>query len=369
MSTKDIKNIIPKIQNIQHKRHLSNDKAKFPSLNLNSKPIRLNPGERGIQSHRAESQSPNDSLNLNLIDIVDRVNLEHKHTKHQSANFTSGFKEKIDNLNLNFYLETEKYMNKSIGENKCIGNLFSILFQELNVYNDEISKLSSELESKNDKGNNLLIHSMEFSTKNKLIQSLKDSKQKLEERLSNELEKNNNLLIEINKLRKENELYKKENDSYKHMIERNKSAKKIYYPQTSSELTKAESNQVSNDLNESKGKKFGDSFYLTETNNLFNTFGEEKFKNFKKKSKPQLCISDLNEDFKNASCVNNINKANNPSLYDSTVFSSSGVNKTFRTARTNISQLKKAKIFLTKEKPTRITKERYPENEPKIYKP
>ena len=66
MSAKDIKKIMPKIQVFQHKRQFSTDKVNFPTLNINTKPVKINPKERIVQTQRTENQSPNDSINLNL---------------------------------------------------------------------------------------------------------------------------------------------------------------------------------------------------------------------------------------------------------------------------------------------------------------
>ncbi|MCQ2816131.1 MAG: hypothetical protein MJ252_02585 [archaeon] len=302
MSATGPKRTNSKIKPFHVKNQMSNEKINCPLINSNSKTIKIDLTQNKAQSHRNEHQDSN--ITSNLVDILDKLKFNNKHAKYGSQNITSDFRKKIDNLNLNFYLETEKYMNKSVGDNKCIGNLFAILFEELNIYNEEIDKLTTELENKRQRGN-FLEQSAEFTTKNKLIQSLKESKEKLEERLSNELEKNNNLLIEIEKLKKENEIYKKENENYKlkYEVTKYKSKDQIKSARESA-LTMAGSNISNDKLSLSlKKKKSGRLFDSAEKENLFTTFGEEKWKTVKKKLRPQIFISDLTEDFKNMSCV------------------------------------------------------------------
>ena len=132
----------------------------------------------------------------------------------------SAFKQKIDNLNLKFYLETEKYLNntKTHDRNrnqKLQANLFIILFQQINVFIEEIERLNKIiLENKykketilqrtnelNEKNNNILM-------KDNLIQSLKQSNTNTEKKLLETLLHEDKLMKENQHLRKENETYK-----------------------------------------------------------------------------------------------------------------------------------------------------------------
>ena len=60
---------------------------------------------------------------------------------------SSSFKKKIDELNLKFYLETEKYLNNSkindyARNQKLQANLFIILFKQINIFIGEIERLN-----------------------------------------------------------------------------------------------------------------------------------------------------------------------------------------------------------------------------------
>ena len=132
----------------------------------------------------------------------------------------SSFKKKIDNLNLKFYLETEKYLNNSkindhYRNQKLQANLFIILFQQINIFIEEIERLNKIiLESKfkketilqrtnelNEKKQNILI-------KDNLIQSLKKSNTNTEKKLLETLLHEDRLIKDNERLRKENETYK-----------------------------------------------------------------------------------------------------------------------------------------------------------------
>ena len=87
----------------------------------------------------------NDKIDeLNFIKTIDDMKqnvLDYYYDKN------SVFKQKIDNLNLKFYLETEKYLNnfKKNDHNrnqKLQANLFIILFQQINVFIEEIERLN-----------------------------------------------------------------------------------------------------------------------------------------------------------------------------------------------------------------------------------
>ena len=92
---------------------------------------------------------------------------------------SSSFKKKIDELNLKFYLETEKYLNKSkindyARNQKLQANLFIILFKQINIFIGEIERL------------------------NKIILDNKYKKEKILERTNELNEKKQNILIKDN---------------------------------------------------------------------------------------------------------------------------------------------------------------------------
>ena len=160
----------------------------------------------------------NDKIDeLNFIKTIDDMKqnvLDYYYDKN------SVFKQKIDNLNLKFYLETEKYLNnfKKNDHNrnqKLQANLFIILFQQINVFIEEIERLNKIiLENKyrkeqimqrtnelNEKNNDILL-------KDNLIQSLKQSNTNTEKKLLETLLHEDKLMKDNQRLRKENETYK-----------------------------------------------------------------------------------------------------------------------------------------------------------------
>ena len=134
----------------------------------------------------------------------------------------SSFKNRIDNLNLQFYLETEKYLNYNksndndiIRSQKLQANLFMILFKQINIFIEEIERLNKIIietrykketivkrtNELNEKKNNILI-------KDYLIQSLKQSNTNIEKKLLETLLHEDKLIKDNERLRKENETYK-----------------------------------------------------------------------------------------------------------------------------------------------------------------
>lgn len=83
-----------------------------------------------------------------LIDEIHNNNLEDIYSKDSSE-----FIDKINKLNLQFYIETENYLNNKGDKEKCQNKLFIILFRQLNLYISEIEKLNKFI-----KGNLLLIN-------------------------------------------------------------------------------------------------------------------------------------------------------------------------------------------------------------------
>lgn len=91
-----------------------------------------------------ESDINNDKLkkhqNNRLASLIDKMqinNLEEFYNKENSA-----FMNKIDKLNLQFYLETENYLNYKHDREKSQNKLFIILFKQINSYIGEIERLN-----------------------------------------------------------------------------------------------------------------------------------------------------------------------------------------------------------------------------------
>ena len=132
----------------------------------------------------------------------------------------SEFKQKIDNLNLQFYLETEKYLNCNknsdiISSQKLQANLFIILFKQINIFIEEIERLNKIIIENKYKKETILKRTNEinektqnFIIKENLIQCLKQSNNKTEKRLFETLLHEDKLIKDNERLRKENETYK-----------------------------------------------------------------------------------------------------------------------------------------------------------------
>jgi len=147
-----------------------------------------------------------DEMNQNVLDIYYDKN--------------SSFKKKIDDLNLKFYLETEKYLNNCkindhIRNQKLQANLFIILFQQINVFIEEIERLNKIIIDSKYKKETILQRTYELNEKKKniliqdnLIQSLKKSNTNTEKKLLETLLHEDKLIKDNERLRKENETYK-----------------------------------------------------------------------------------------------------------------------------------------------------------------
>ena len=168
----------------------------------------------------------------NIIDLINDNNLNIFY-KEDSSNF----KRNIDQLNLKFYLETEKIISsnnqsKTKEENSSFNSnkLFLILFKQINLYIKEIERLNALLLNNVKDADNMkkkmaifIRKQDDFETKEQIIKTLKYSVSSLEKKLSNVLISENNLRQEIQKLKKEKDYYY---DYYKNNV--NISANKVH---------------------------------------------------------------------------------------------------------------------------------------------
>ena len=160
------------------------------------------------------------------IQSIKIIKLKEKNELHSHRETNINFTNQIDDLNLKFYLEAEKYLNNKENDSQCQKKLFSILFKEINIYNKEIKRLNAIISESRNKNENLTI-------KDNIIKSLKESENLLEKCLSERIESENKLRIENAKLKKENEEYKKK------INELTRKENRIM-----SDITKAESNDI-----------------------------------------------------------------------------------------------------------------------------
>jgi hypothetical protein len=177
--------------------------------------------DRNSNTNTNKSNSSTDNMQTieaicNIVDLINDNNLNIFYKEDTCSNF----KRNIDQLNLKFYLETEKIIssnqNKAKEDNTSFNSnkLFLILFKQINLYIKEIERLNSLIINSVKDADNMkkkmaifIRKQNEFETKEQIIRALKFSVNSLEQKLSNVLISENNLRQEIQKLKKENNYY------------------------------------------------------------------------------------------------------------------------------------------------------------------
>ena len=204
----------PEIKSNNNRTKADNNKILIKSGNkkfseYSSKRINTN------DSYETSDQSPIELLSK----ILDTINNNSLNVFYPDSN--NEFKKKIDSLNLEFYLETEKFLSNKNPSEKCQTSLFIILFKQINIYIEEIGRLNLMLMQKRydpkkiiERTDEIIKKQNEFITKENLIKALKDSKSNMENKL---LE----AIISENKLKKEIEILKQEKEIYKNQINKN----------------------------------------------------------------------------------------------------------------------------------------------------
>ena len=264
----------------------------------------------------------NDNLKIqnticNLIDVINDNNLNFYYQDNKSS-----FKYNIDQLNLKFYLETEKILSsidkKIYNENK----LFLILFKQITLYIKEIERLNSVLIGQSKDPNflkkKLVIFSQkknDLETKEMLIQSLKTTIKSLEKKLSKLIESENNLREENDKLKKEIKYYKEQNEILINISSNSKNKRKS--KRTFSGINQSFMNNATITIN-SKRK------------NNINLYGKTPQK--KSSSKLKIIKAVKNKIFyssnnKKSYNYNNISNFNTTSITNNTIKSNSGSNR------------------------------------------
>ena len=177
--------------------------------------INKNKENKDINNNGDELEEKDEEINFaKTIDEMNQSILDLYYDKNSS------FKKKIDDLNLKFYLETEKYLNNcKINDHtrnqKLQANLFIILFKQINVFIEEIERLNKIIIDIKYKKEKILERTNELNEKKKnilikdnLIQSLKKSNTNTEKKLLETLLHEDKLIKDNERLRKENETYK-----------------------------------------------------------------------------------------------------------------------------------------------------------------
>ena len=193
-------------------------KNEIYTLNNNNKNKKV---EEKIKIQEKNNTSNNNSKdNIDEMNFIKTIDEMKQNTLDLYYDKNSSFKKKIDNLNLKFYLETEKYLNNfkindHIKNQKLQANLFIILFQQINIFIEEIERLNLiiiENKYKKEKimqrTNELIEKKQNILIKDNLIQSLKKSNTNTEKKLLQTLINEDKLIKDNERLRKENETYK-----------------------------------------------------------------------------------------------------------------------------------------------------------------
>jgi hypothetical protein len=193
---------------------LDNNLINGQSKNITNRNISINEN-KDKNNKKDELEERGEEINFaKTIDELNQSILDLYYDKNSS------FKKKIDDLNLKFYLETEKYLNNCkindhIRNQKLQANLFIILFQQINVFIEEIERLNKIIIDTKYKKEKILERTNELNEKKKnilikdnLIQSLKKSNTNTERKLLETLLHEDKLIKDNERLRKENETYK-----------------------------------------------------------------------------------------------------------------------------------------------------------------
>ena len=137
-------------------------------------------------------------------------------------------------MNLQFYLETEKYLNCNdkndfIRSQKLQANLFIILFKQINIFIEEIERLNKLILENKYKKEAILKRTNELNEKKQniiikdtYVQSLKQTKTNTEKKLLESLLHEDRLMKDNERLRKENETYKTLTIMFQNEINNNK---------------------------------------------------------------------------------------------------------------------------------------------------
>ena len=222
LSLPKVKLISPDKKRIYYEKILS-DTPYDKNNNNKIKNIQINKANTSI------NKSPNINTNINIdnmqtteaiSNIIDLINDNNLNIFYKED--SSNFKRNIDQLNLKFYLETEKIISSNQNQNKSkeenyyfySNKLFLILFKQINLYIKEIERLNALMISSVKDTDNMkkklaifIRKQNDFETKEQIIQTLKYSVSSLEKKLSNVLLSENNLRQEIQKLKKEKDYY------------------------------------------------------------------------------------------------------------------------------------------------------------------
>lgn len=109
---------------------------------------------------RSTANGPSENQKTSMTSLVDDINLTRLNNLYSDQD--SLFKQRIDRLNVRFYIESEKYM-KNPHLKECVDQLFIILVKQISLYIEEIERLNKQLaEKKDDKTAKEMIDEVRF---------------------------------------------------------------------------------------------------------------------------------------------------------------------------------------------------------------
>jgi hypothetical protein len=152
-------------------------KRRFSSIDSN---IEINRNTNLESTNNTDINNNNLKIQNTICHLIDVISDNDLNFFYQDNNNVSNFKHNIDQLNLRFYLETEKILSSPEGTYNNDNKLFLILFKQINLYIREIERLNSVLINQAKEPNflkkKMVIISQKkdnFETKELLIQTLK----------------------------------------------------------------------------------------------------------------------------------------------------------------------------------------------------
>ena len=311
---KNLKPSFNQIKTSQNKPYIENNQSNLMKENIyNYNLYRLSSNE----SFENINENPNEVVSK----ILDNINKNNLSTFYDSD---SEFKNKIDSLNLKFYLETEKYLCNQNKKIQTQTSLFIILFKQIIIYIKEIERLNLIIIKKKYKPENIIKRTddieqkqKEFQAKEDIINALKKSQSNMESKLLQAIINENNLNKKIEQLQTEIEFYRNKinirnsnNDLNMIKIDKtmsisfNNDKKEELYDRYKEDNDNLNNNTTSNDIKTNKKKNSHNSACITNSSNsrIKNIIKISKSINIKSKSPTNYNIrksSFRHQNFKN----------------------------------------------------------------------
>ena len=212
----------------------NNSIQEITNLNISNKEYnnstKINQDLSNYNNKTTLTNSIDNSIEENSNEVVERIlDTISKNSLSIFYDSESEFKNKIDSLNLKFYLETEKYLSNQNKKSKTQTSLFIILFKQINIYIEEIQRLNMIILTKKYKPENIIKRTdelnqkqKEFQTQENIIKALKISLFNMENKVLQAVINENNLNKKIENLQNEIEMYKNKIISMKNNSETHK---------------------------------------------------------------------------------------------------------------------------------------------------